>query len=384
MKKDIVAMILAGGKGTRLSELTNKLAKPAVFFGGKYRLIDFPLSVCTNSGIDSVGVVTQYESNVLARYIGNGEKWGLNGVRSVTATLTPIQTESGIKWFKGTADAIYQNLQFLDHLDPEYVLILSGDHVFVGDFQDMIRQHKANKAACTIASIHVNQEETSRFGILKTDTTGRVVEFVEKPKETTSRLASMGVYIFSYRLLKRMLVLDSEDGKSHHDFGKDIIPKYIADNRRVFSYLYTGYWRDVGTISALHQANMDLLSKDEKHGLHEIFKGLNVYSEDTYSTPQYIGNDAIVKNSIINQGAVVLGSVIHSVIFNEVKVESDAEVKDCVIFPGAIIKSGAKVYNCVIPGGVVVSENLIINKKTEKVILLTKKEVTRYESTRDL
>lgn len=271
MSTKLAAMILAGGKGTRLKALTRKVAKPAVSYGGKYRIIDFPLSNCANSGINNVGVMTQYESSVLNSYIGNGEKWGLNGVRSLTSVLTPKQTEEGSAWYLGTADAIYQNLDWLDRVDPEYVLILSGDHIYSTTYNEMLKKAEENKADCVIAVYEVPMEEASRFGILVPDEKDNIVQFVEKPKNPISNLASMGIYIFKYSVLRAELRADAKDESSEHDFGKNIIPKMLAAKKKMVVYRYHGYWKDVGTVSSLHQANMDLLlKKDDATNLYTV------------------------------------------------------------------------------------------------------------------
>lgn len=369
MGKEIVAMVLAGGKGTRLESLTKKIAKPAVSFGGKYRIIDFPLSNCANSGIDTVGVLTQYESVFLNTYIGNGEKWGLNGVRSLTATLAPRQTEEGLSWYRGTADAIFQNIDFLDSQDPDYVLILSGDHIYSTSYIEMLNQHKDSGADCTISVIEVPLKEASRFGILVTDKDGEIIQFQEKPKNPTSNLASMGVYIFTYKSLRKALIADAKNEDSSHDFGKDIIPNMLDNGKKLMAYVFKGYWKDVGTIASLHEANMDLLSGKE-FDLNKNHSKNKIYSEDTNSLPQYIGSKGSVKNSIVNQGAVILGKVEHSVISNEVYIEEGAVVKNCVIMANAKICKNAKVYNAMIGPNSLIEENSIINADSEDIVLI--------------
>ena len=370
MSKEIVAMILAGGKGTRLEALTKKIAKPAVSYGAKYRIIDFPLSNCANSGINTVGVLTQYESVVLNTYIGNGEKWGLNGVRSLTATLAPRQTEEGLSWYRGTADAIYQNIDFLDSQDPEYVLILSGDHIYCTDYNDMLKRHIDAHADCTISVIQVPMKEASRFGILVTDKDGNIVEFQEKPKNPTSNLASMGVYIFTYKALRKALIQDAQNEQSSHDFGKDIIPSYLDKGKKLVAYVFQGYWKDVGTIASLHEANMDLLLSNPENNLYKIQNHHKIYSEDTNSHPEYIGKDASVKDCLVNQGAIILGNVKHSVISNEVIIESGAKVENCVVMPGVMIHKNAEVYNAMIAPDTIIEEKEIINKDSDEIILV--------------
>lgn len=371
MDNQIVAMILAGGKGTRLEALTRKIAKPAVSYGGKYRIIDFPLSNCANSGIDHVGVLTQYESVVLDSYIGNGEKWGLNGVRSLTTTLHPRQTEEGLSWYKGTADAIFRNLDFLDSLKPEYVLILSGDHIYETNYQKMLNQHIERNSDCTISVIEVDPKEASRFGILVTDESGAIVQFQEKPKNPISNLASMGVYIFTYNVLRNMLVRDAKKEDSSHDFGKDIIPTMLKGRKKLHAYVFQGYWKDVGTITSLHEANMDLLVSDQAMNL-SVIKGENViFSEDTHSHPQYIGKKAKVKNSLINQGAVILGEVDRCVIANEVVIAEGACVKNSVLMPGAKIRANAKVNNAIVAPETTVAQGEEINLESDEIVLIT-------------
>ena len=371
MNKRIVAMILAGGKGTRLEALTRKIAKPAVSYGGKYRIIDFPLSNCANSGIDTVGVLTQYESVALDTYIGNGEKWGLNGVRSLTATLHPRQTEEGLSWYKGTADAIFANIDFLDSVNPKYVLILSGDHIYSTTYNEMLKQHIERQADCTISVIEVDPKEASRFGILVTNKNDEIVKFQEKPKNPISNLASMGVYIFTYTVLRRMLINDAKKKESSHDFGKDIIPTMLAKKMKLFAYVFKGYWKDVGTIPSLHEANMDLLLSAKGQNIYTI-KGENtIFSEDTHSHPQYIGRKARVKDCLINQGAVILGDVERCVISNEVVVGEGAIVKNAVLMPGSRIRAGARVYSAIIGPQAIVSHNEIVNENQEDIVLIT-------------
>lgn len=377
MSEKMVAMILAGGKGTRLEALTKKIAKPAVSFGAKYRIIDFPLSNCANSGIHSVGVLMQYESVVLDQYIGNGEKWGLNGARSLTTTLTPRQTEEGLSWFKGTADAIYCNIDFLDSCDLEYVLILSGDHIYSTTYDAMLKQHEDENADCTIAVYQVPIEEASRFGILVANEEKEIVEFQEKPAHPTSNLASMGIYIFKYKTLRKYLIEDSKDPKSSHDFGKNIIPNMLEDGKKMMAYVYEGYWKDVGTIASLHQANMDLLTKGST--LEEITNGNKIYSEDTNSHPQYIGEHASIVDSLVNQGAIILGNVKHSVISNEVIISEDAVVENSVVMNGARIKKGAIVKNAVVAPLSLVGEGEEVNAPDGEVTLYSRRVARSHE-----
>lgn len=373
MGQKIVAMILAGGKGTRLEALTKKVAKPAVSFGAKYRIIDFPLSNCANSHINTVGVLMQYESVSLDEYIGNGEKWGLNGVRSLTTTLAPRQTEEGLSWYKGTADAINANIDFLDQCDPEYVLILSGDHIYSTTYDEMLEQHIEKNADCTISVYEVPIEEASRFGILVADKNGKIIEFQEKPAHPTSNLASMGIYIFTYKTLRRALIKDAADEKSDHDFGKNIIPMLLGEGKRLFAYKYHGYWKDVGTIKSLHEANMDLISADPDLNFDSIMGGLKIYSADRDSYPQYIGRNASICDSLVNQGAVILGKVSKSVISEDVYIEKGTVVDSSVVMPGVTIEKNAVVRNAVIAPDSVVFEDDEVIGEGDKVVLYSRK-----------
>lgn len=368
MKEKLVAMVLAGGKGTRLEALTKKAAKPAVSYGAKYRIIDFPLSNCANTGIRTVGILTQYESTALDLYIANGEKWGLNGIRSLTTTLSPRQTEKGLNWYKGTADAIYENLDFLDRVDPEYVLILSGDHIYSTTYTEMLNQHIENNADCTIAVYQVPMSEASRFGILVTDKNNNIIKFVEKPKNPTSDLASMGVYIFTYKVLRKALIKDAQNEQSSHDFGKDIIPTMLAEEKKLMAYQYKGYWKDVGTIASLHEANMDLLGENGKN-LNDILAGNIIYSEDTNSHPQFVGKDAVIKDALINQGATIYGTVKHSVLSNEVVINEGAEIINSVLMPGVKVGKDAKVYNAMVGPNSVIEDGQVVGDLNDKVIL---------------
>lgn len=357
MNEELVAIILAGGRGTRLQSLTKKSAKPAVFFGGKYRIIDFPLSNCANSDIKVVGIATQYESTTLNNYIGTGRNWGLNGNGALTSILPPRETPKGASWYLGTADAIYQNIDWLDKTHCQFVCILSGDHIYKMDYSEMLSFHKKNDADITIACIDVDISEASRFGIIVADDDDRITEFQEKPKKPKSTLASMGIYIFTYSLLREALIEDHESSKSTHDFGKDILPKLLNNDKRLYAYHFNGYWKDVGTINSLWQANMDLLNKDCQLDLYS--SEFKIFSIDTFSRPQYISSGAEVKNSIINQGAVIYGKVDHCIISNEVIVEKGASVKNSFLMPGAIIKSNVKVVNAIVGSEQIVTSDQI-------------------------
>ena len=371
MPYKIVAMILAGGKGTRLESLTRKVAKPAVSFAAKYRIIDFPLSNCANSGINKVGVLMQYEAVALDSYVGNGENWGLNGVHSFTATLTPRQTEDSAKWYKGTADAITQNIDFLDAQNPDYVLILSGDHIYKTLYNEMVDLHINSGADATISVIEVDPSEASRFGIMAVDQNDRIIEFQEKPKIPKSNLASMGIYVFTWKTLRSYLREDEKSEDSDHDFGKNIIPTMLADGNKLQAYRFQGYWKDVGTLASLHQANMDIALDNRELNLFDSDDTTKIYSEDTHSVPQYVGTKGSIKQSIANQGAIILGSVDSCVISNEVIIEEGAECTRCVIMAGARIKKGAKVHNAIVAPDAIVGEKQEINLGKTDVILVT-------------
>ena len=371
MGREIVAMILAGGRGTRLEALTAKVAKPAVHFGGKYRIIDFPLSNCANSGIDIVGVLTQYESVLLGTYVGAGTKWGLDGKQSLAAILPARERgEVGATWYAGTADAIYQNISFIDQYDPEYVLILSGDHIYKMDYDKMLTAHKQRKADATIAVLNVSLKEASRFGIMNTYEDGTIYEFDEKPEKPRSTLASMGIYIFTYKQLREYLIADAKKEDSKHDFGMNIIPDMLNDNKKLYAYEFDGYWKDVGTVESLWQANMDLL-KDKDLDLYNIKKDWKIYTEDTLGKPQIIGDQAKVKNSLITQGCLVNGNVEGSVLFNNVNVGEGAKVIDSVLMPGVLVEEGAEVYKAIVDEGVVIRAKTKINKEAKEVALVS-------------
>lgn len=345
-KKECVAMLLAGGQGSRLYTLTERTAKPAVPFGGKYRIIDFPLSNCINSGIDTVGVLTQYQPLELNEYIGNGQPWDLDRNFGGVMVLPPYQGHDGADWYKGTANAIYQNLNFIDRYSPEYVLILSGDHIYKMDYDKMLDFHKEKNADCTIAVLNVSLEEASRFGIMNTDEDNKIFEFEEKPKQPKSTKASMGIYIFNYKKLREYLVADESDPASSNDFGKNIIPKMLASGESMYAYPFTGYWKDVGTISSLWEANMDLLGSEPKFNLYD--KKRRIFFRTPASPSQYVGNDAVIKNSIITEGCEVYGTVINSVLFSGVYVAPGAVVRDSVVMSDTVVGEGATVDYCII------------------------------------
>ena len=371
MSKKVVAMILAGGKGTRLEALTKKTAKPAVSFAAKYRIIDFPLSNCANSGINTIGVLTQYESTDLDAYVGNGEKWGLNGVHSLMTSLAPRQTEEGANWYKGTADAITQNIDFLDSNNPDYVLILSGDHIYKTLYNEMIELHEECNADATISVIEVDPKEASRFGIMAVDKKDQIVEFQEKPKVPKSNLASMGVYVFTWSVLRKYLIEDAKDEKSEHDFGNNIIPKMLNDGLKLQAYRFKGYWRDVGTLSSLHQANMDVALGGKMLNLYDGDRSTRIYTQDFYDVPQYIGPVGSIKNSIANQGAIILGDVDSCVVSSDVVIEEEAVCTRCVIMRGARIKVGAKVNNAIVAPDVVIERGKEINLNSDEIVLVS-------------
>ena len=345
-KKECVAMLLAGGQGSRLYALTNQVAKPAVEFGAKNRIIDFPLSNCTNSGIDTVGVLTQYQPLVLNEYIGNGQPWDLDRVYGGVHILPPYQGKKKSNWYKGTANAIYQNLAFIERYEPDYVLILSGDHIYKMDYDAMLRAHEQKNADCTIAVLTVPMEDASRFGIMSMDDDDRITEFAEKPKQPKSNQASMGIYIFSFDVLKQYLTDDENNPESSNDFGKDIIPKMLADGKKMYGYHFEGYWKDVGTIKSLWEANMDLLGEKPKFDIFDTKQ--KIYARKVGDPPQFVGDNADIQNSIIGSGAEIDGTVINSVISGGVKIEKGAIVRDSVIFSNVVIKENAIVEMSII------------------------------------
>lgn len=344
-KKKCIAMLLAGGQGSRLLALTRKNAKPAVSFGGKYRIIDFSLSNCVSSGIDTVGVLTQYKPTRLNAYLGNGEAWDLDCSHGGVHVLPPYETENGGNWYMGTADAIYHNIDFIDSYNPDYVLILSGDHLYTMDYSKMLDVHKANNADLTVSVMPVPWEEASRFGIMETDDLGRIVNFAEKPPKPVSNLASMGIYIFTWPILRASLLSDHEDKDSSHDFGKNIIPNMLAAGNRLFTYQYTGYWKDVGTIDSYYGANMELLEEDPPLDLYSVNR---IYSNSNIYPPHYVGPTGSISSSILSNGCKIFGTVEHSVIGSNVTIGEGAIVKDSILLPDAVVEPGAKVYRSIV------------------------------------
>ena len=362
-KKECVAMLLAGGQGSRLYALTHDMAKPAVPYGGKYRIIDFTLSNCVNSGIDTVGVLTQYQPLVLHDYIGNGQPWDLDKQYGGAHCLPPYQTALGAEWYKGTANAIYQNISFVDRYDPEYVVILSGDHIYKMDYNDMLEHHKKKNADATIAVLDVPMEEASRFGIMITNDEGDIVDFEEKPKHPRSTLASMGIYIFTWSKLKKYLIENENNEAEDKDFGKAISPNMMKAGEKLVAYAFDGYWKDVGTLDSLWEANMDLLNPNIPIDLYD--PDWKMYSRNPVLPPQYIGENAVVENSMITDGCDVEGTVDFSVIFEGVKIEPGATVTDSIIMPGSVIKSGAVVEYAIVGENCVVGEGAQIGARPE-------------------
>lgn len=358
ISKECVAMILAGGQGSRLGALTKNVAKPAVPFGGKYRIIDFPLSNCVHSGIDTVGVLTQYQPLELNTYIGNGTPWDLDRMHGGVYILPPYQKAESGDWYKGTANAIYQNIPFLEQFNPKYVLILSGDHIYKMHYGQMLEKHKETGAAATIAVMPVPWEEASRFGIMNVDDEGTIVEFEEKPKEPKSNLASMGIYIFNWEVLKKYLMLDEEDKNSANDFGKNIIPNMLAQNEKMTTYSFEDYWKDVGTVQSLWEANMDLISDPPKFDLND--RKWSIYSKNPIAAPQYVGNGAEIKNSTVSEGCKIYGKVEHSVLFGNVNVGENTIIKDSVVMTGAKIGKNVVIEKAVIGSGAVIEDNVKI------------------------
>ncbi len=350
----MIAMLLAGGQGSRLYALTKDIAKPAVPFGGKYRIIDFPLSNCVNSGIDTVGILTQYEPFELSEYIGNGQPWDLDRMGGGAFVLPPYQRNTGRDWYKGTANAIYQNLRFIERYSPEYVAILSGDHIYKMDYSEMLEVHKKSNAAVTVAALRVPIEEASRFGVIIADENGYITEFEEKPKHPRSDLASMGIYIFSADKLKKYLTEDENDPDSENDFGKNVLPKMLAAGEKMAVYAFEGYWKDVGTIDSLWEAHMDLLNGDDLDLYSNDWK---IYSRSPVKPPHMVEEGAQITDSMMTEGCIIGGKINRSVIFAGVTVEKGAEISESIIMPGAVIKSGAKVSRAIVGENTVIGEN---------------------------
>ncbi len=363
IKKECVAMLLAGGQGSRLYALTSKVAKPAVTFGGKYKIIDFPLSNCVNSDLDTVGVLTQYQPLLLNDYIGNGQSWDLDRSFGGVHILSPYQAKRGSDWFLGTANAIYQNITFIKQYNPEYVLILSGDHIYKMNYAAMLAAHKLNGADCTIAAIEVPMEEASRFGILNTNPDGSIYEFEEKPAKPKSNLASMGIYIFTASKLYKYLEEDSKKQETSNDFGKDILPTMLDMGERMFAYKFEGYWKDVGTIDSLFDANMDLLGDNPKFDLKD--SDWRIHSRNPIAPPHYVGETGIVRNSIVSLGGEIYGTVENAVLSDHVTVKKGAKVKNSILFKGVVIGENSVVENAILDEGVVVGKNCKVGGSAE-------------------
>lgn len=360
-KKECIAMLLAGGQGSRLYDLTKQTAKPAVSFGGKYRIIDFPLSNCINSGIDTVGVLTQYQPLALNEYMGNGATWDLDRSRGGLSVLPPYQGNKKSDWYKGTANAIYQNITFIKQYNPDYVLILSGDHIYRMDYSKMVEQHKQTGAVCTVATITVPMEEASRFGICNTNPDGTIYEFEEKPRQPKNNQASMGVYVFTTKTLIEYLEVDEADENSSNDFGKNIIPNLLANGEKLYAYRFDGYWKDVGTISSLWEANMDLIGDDPVLNLRD--NKFRIYSKNDARAPQFVGENASMVNSMISEGCRIYGKVVNSILSGGVIIEEGAEVCDSVIMEDVVIKRGARVYTSIIDSDATVLEGAVVGTK---------------------
>ena len=377
-QNNMLAMILAGGRGSRLHELTNKVAKPAVSYGGQYRIVDFPLSNCANSGVDIVGVLTQYESVLLNSYVAAGGRWGLDARESGVFVLPPREkADADLDVYRGTADAISQNIDFIDKYSPEYLLVLSGDHIYKMNYDKMLDYHKEMNADATIAVIEVPMKEASRFGIMNTDGNGRIVEFEEKPEHPKSNLASMGIYIFNWKLLRKILLADMKNPDSHHDFGKDVIPCLLNDNKTLAAYKFKGYWKDVGTIDSLWEANMDLI--DSRNELNLNDPTWKIYTEDTPALPQYIGPNAKIDKAFITQGCVVEGEVKHSVLFTGCKVGEGAKIIDSVLMPGVEVAAGAVVQRALVADNVKIGQDAVVGSADSENIELVSKRVKGVE-----
>lgn len=377
-KKQCVAMLLAGGQGSRLSSLTKNIAKPAVPFGGKYRIIDFTLSNCTNSGIDTVGILTQYQPLILNTYIGIGSAWDLDRRDGGVTVLPPYSESSEVKWYTGTASAVYQNMNYIEQYNPDYILILSGDHIYKMNYATMLDYHIEKNADLTISVIEVPWEDASRYGIMSTDEDMKITRFTEKPKEPETNLASMGIYIFNADVLKDYLARDHENEMSSHDFGKDVIPMLIRENRRVYAYRFKGYWKDVGTVKSLWEANMDLL--DEKNELNLFDDDWRIYSVNPNHPPQYISSGAQIERSLVNEGCVIKGNVEKSIVFQGVTIEQSAFVKESVIMPNTIIGENVYIERAIVPSDLRIPNGMIIRPESNKdeIILVSEEMLESY------
>ncbi|HEN9077044.1 TPA: glucose-1-phosphate adenylyltransferase [Streptococcus agalactiae] len=367
MKNEMLALILAGGQGTRLGKLTQSIAKPAVQFGGRYRIIDFALSNCANSGINNVGVITQYQPLELNTHIGNGSSWGLDGIDSGVTVLQPYSATEGNRWFQGTSHAIYQNIDYIDRINPEYVLILSGDHIYKMNYDDMLQTHKDNLASLTVAVLDVPLKEASRFGIMNTDSNDRIVEFEEKPEHPKSTKASMGIYIFDWKRLRTVLIDGEKNGIDMSDFGKNVIPAYLESGERVYTYNFDGYWKDVGTIESLWEANMEYIGEDNK--LHSRDRSWKIYSKNLIAPPNFMTEDANVKDSLVVDGCFVAGNVEHSILSTNVQVKPNAIIKDSFVMSGATIGEGSKINRAIIGEDAVIGDGVVIDGSKEVEVI---------------
>lgn len=367
MKNEMLALILAGGQGTRLGKLTQSIAKPAVQFGGRYRIIDFALSNCANSGINNVGVITQYQPLELNTHIGNGSSWGLDGIDSGVTVLQPYSATEGNRWFQGTSHAIYQNIDYIDRINPEYVLILSGDHIYKMNYDDMLQTHKDNLASLTVAVLDVPLKEASRFGIMNTDSNDRIVEFEEKPEHPKSTKASMGIYIFDWKRLRTVLIDGEKNGIDMSDFGKNVIPAYLESGERVYTYNFDGYWKDVGTIESLWEANMEYIGEDNK--LHSRDRSWKIYSKNLIAPPNFMTEDANVKDSLVVDGCFVAGNVEHSILSTNVQVKPNSIIKDSFVMSGATIGEGAKINRAIIGEDAVIGDGVVIDGSKEVEVI---------------
>ena len=362
-KKECLAMLLAGGQGSRLGALTRKIAKPAVSFGGKYRIIDFSLSNCVNSGIDTVGVLTQYRPLMLNSYIGTGAPWDLDEAAGGVFVLPPYATQDGAEWYNGTADAVYKNLDFIESYDPEYVLIISGDHLYKMDYNLMLDFHKQSGAELTVSVIEVPLEEAGRFGIITAAADGKIEKFTEKPANPDSNLASMGIYIFNWPTLKQALLADAKLSESDHDFGKNVIPMLLAEGKRLYAYAFSGYWKDVGTIESYYQTSMDLLREDSEF---DIFSGgQRIFSNSNIYPPHYVGENAVIENAVVCNGCTVLGEVKNSIVSSEAYVGAGAKVENAILLPGARVENGARVMRAIVGEGAVIEMNAYFGSMEE-------------------
>lgn len=367
MKTEMLAMILAGGQGTRLGKLTKNIAKPAVPFGGRYRIIDFTLSNCANSGIKNVGVVTQYQPLALNEHIGNGASWGLDGINSGVTILQPFSSSEGSKWFEGTAHAIYQNIAYIDQMDPQYVLVLSGDHIYKMDYEEMLENHKENNASLSVAVIEVPIDEASRFGIMNTDENDRIIEFEEKPEQPKNNLASMGIYIFNWGRLRSVLMNSYNKDGQMIDFGQHVIPNYLESGENVFAYRFQGYWKDVGTIDSLWEASMEFIEPEMELDIRD--RNWRVYSKNTISPPHFLTETGSAKDSLIVDGCFVAGDVEHSILSDDVQIKEGSQVTDSVIMPGATIGKNVKIHRAIIGENAIVGDNAVVDGTDEIAVV---------------